>query len=284
MAKGISLHIGLNKVNPEHYLGWDGELNACEYDAEDMESLATDQGFETTLIMTKDAERNTVRNAIEKAAGGLKSGDIFLLTYSGHGGQVSDYNRDEPDNKDETWCLYDGQLIDDELFALWPKFQSGVRIFVLSDSCHSGTVVRLALDENDPATRLHRRVAEALAAEGARFRYMPRDIAARNYRAHRDFYDQLQRDIPKHDELMHEIQATVRLISGCQDNQFSLDGLANGLFTETLLRAWDHGHFKGNYADFHRAILNSMPATQSPNHFLVGLPNPDFDAQKPFQI
>jgi hypothetical protein len=284
MAKGISLHIGLNKVDPEHYLGWDGALNACEYDAEDMESLATDQGFETTIIKTNIAVRNTVIEAIENAAAELNSGDIFLLTYSGHGGQVSDYNRDEPDNKDETWCLYDGQLIDDELFALWPKFQSDVRIFVLSDSCHSGTVVRLALDENDPAARIHRRVADALAAEGARFKYMPRDIAARVARTRRNFYNELQQSIPEHGKLVNEIQATVRLISGCQDNQYSLDGLTNGLFTETLLRIWDQGHFEGNYTAFHRAILESMPATQSPNHFLVGSRNPVFDAQKPFEI
>jgi hypothetical protein len=37
MARGISLHIGLNRVDPDHYDGWDGALTACEFDAEDME-------------------------------------------------------------------------------------------------------------------------------------------------------------------------------------------------------------------------------------------------------
>ncbi|NWF57518.1 MAG: caspase family protein, partial [Syntrophaceae bacterium] len=36
MAKGFALTIGLNAVNPKHYGGWSGELNACEADAEDM--------------------------------------------------------------------------------------------------------------------------------------------------------------------------------------------------------------------------------------------------------
>jgi hypothetical protein len=31
----------------------------------------------------------------------LLPGDIFLLTYSGHGGQLPDLNNDEPDNIDE---------------------------------------------------------------------------------------------------------------------------------------------------------------------------------------
>ena len=28
--RALSLHIGLNKVDPGHYAGWDGELFACE--------------------------------------------------------------------------------------------------------------------------------------------------------------------------------------------------------------------------------------------------------------
>jgi hypothetical protein len=38
--------------------------------------------------------------------------------------------------------LYDRQLIDNELYALWARFRPGVRICVISDSCHSGTVTR----------------------------------------------------------------------------------------------------------------------------------------------
>ena len=40
MAKGISIHIGLNHVDPKHYQGWDGALNACIADANDMRALA----------------------------------------------------------------------------------------------------------------------------------------------------------------------------------------------------------------------------------------------------
>ena len=36
MAKGFSLHIGVNAVDPVHYSGWSGELAACEFDAESM--------------------------------------------------------------------------------------------------------------------------------------------------------------------------------------------------------------------------------------------------------
>ena len=39
-ARGQSLHIGVNKVDPAHYNGWEGTLAACEFDAEDMRALA----------------------------------------------------------------------------------------------------------------------------------------------------------------------------------------------------------------------------------------------------
>jgi hypothetical protein len=67
MAKGISLHIGVNEVDPNHYSGWSGPLNACEADAEDLESLATNQGFVTQILLTSQAKREAVINGIESA-------------------------------------------------------------------------------------------------------------------------------------------------------------------------------------------------------------------------
>src|SRR5215210_7917467 len=143
MATGRSIHIGLNSVDPEHYDGWDGTLAACEFDANDMQKLADSRGFESSKLLTKEATADAVVAEIEKAAEQLAEGDLLFLTYSGHGGQVEDKNgEDEPDRSDETWVLYDRQLVDDELYALWEKFKPGVRIFVLSDSCHSGSVLR----------------------------------------------------------------------------------------------------------------------------------------------
>ena len=49
MPKGISIHIGLNSVDPAHYEGWDGALAACEADAKDMYALAKKQGFQASL-------------------------------------------------------------------------------------------------------------------------------------------------------------------------------------------------------------------------------------------
>src|SRR5687768_2797665 len=124
--KAVSLHLGLNLVNPAAYGGWDGPLAACEFDARDMATLARSKGMQPTVLMTKKATRAATLAALRKASKALKPGDFFFLTYSGHGGQVPDTNRDEPDRKDETWCLFDGQLIDDELYLELSRFAAGV--------------------------------------------------------------------------------------------------------------------------------------------------------------
>jgi len=268
LAKGISVHIGLNSVDPQHYSGWSGPLNACEADAQDMQQIAENSGFETTILLTNQATRSAVKTAIESAATRLGAGDFLFVTYSGHGGQVPDYSGDEPDRQDETWCLYDGQLLDDELYVLWSKFAEDVRILVLSDSCHSGTVTR-ALRENPQLVNL------ALGTP----RFMPAEEALKTYRANRQFYDELSRSMPA--EI--NVQASGLLISGCQDDQLSYDGAFNGAFTGQLLSVWDGGAFEGDYVAFHQAIKAGL-TDQTPNLFKYGVEDESFTQEKPFQI
>jgi hypothetical protein len=83
--------------------------------------------------------------------------------------------------------------------------------------------------------------------------------------------------------IVSRFDAAVLLISGCQDNQTSMDGEHNGAFTEQLLRVWDHGKFEGSYALFHARIRARLPATQSPNLFTLGKAG-DFLLQKPFTV
>lgn len=279
MPRGISIHVGLNTVDPDHYDGWDGALNACEFDANDMRSLAETKAFESTTLLTKDATADAVKAAIESAAKKLASGDILFMTYSGHGGQVPDRNdEDEKDRSDETWVLYDRQLVDDELYALWAMFQPGVRVFVLSDSCHSGTVTR-RIDADVPNVVA---TAESAAKQSPRYRALPRDKMIATYEANADEYDKIQKALPTSEKA--EIGATVLLISGCQDDQLSLDGFSNGLFTENLLAVWDKGAWQGSYPRFHKAIVSRMPNTQTPNYTQVGAQARDFEQQDPLTV
>jgi hypothetical protein len=278
MSKGVSLHIGLNSVDPKHYGGWSGDLAACEADASDMADIAAAKKFKARTLLTKAGTRKNVTTAIESAARSLQKGDMFFLTYSGHGGQLPDINADEPDRQDETWCLYDAELVDDEIFALLGKFAKGVRILVLSDSCHSGSVIKAAFYQGTVGAR-----AATLGPQPPRYRFMPPDVALRTYRNNRKFYDPIlsNRKLAK---AQAAVKASALLISGCQDNQFSSDGVANGLFTGTLLAVWGNGRFTKGYTDFHKAILRRMPPDQTPNLFRVGASNPAFEAQAPFTL
>jgi len=278
MPNGVAITIGLNAVDPKHYQGWSGELNACEADAMDMADIAKSKKFKVKTLLTKAATRKTIIGELTKASKALKPGDIFLLSYSGHGGQLPDISSDESDTMDETWCLYNGELVDDELYAMLGKFRQGVRVLIFSDSCHSGTVVKMAYYQGTMQAR-----SSSAGSLQTRYRFMPSDVALRTYRNNRNFYDSILKD-PKLRETAGKVKASVLLISGCQDNQYSADGDFNGLFTANLLRIWNNGKFKRGYRAFHKAIVKRMPPDQTPNYFTVGEYNTQFEAQKPFTV
>ena len=279
MPQGISIHIGINEVDPNHYGGWSGKLNACEADAGDMERIATERNFESTTILTGDATADEVTSAISDAAGKLAEGDILFLTYSGHGGQVPDTNSDEvQDQLDETWVLFDRQLVDDELYDLYSQFAAGTRIFVFSDSCHSGSVNRGIFDVAVP----HVVDAALVDTPEPRTKDLPKDVAKRTYEQNKGVYDDVQKGHPAAETA--EIGASVLLISGCQDNQLSLDGDRNGLFTQQVLAVWNDGQWVGSHPSFHKAIGAKMPPTQSPNYNPVGAKDAAFEQQTPLTI
>jgi hypothetical protein len=141
--RAVSLHIGLNLVSPAGYNGWDGKLSGCEGDARTYESIAMAEGFATNHLLTPDATSKNVLDFVKQIATSLKSGDIFMFTYAGHGGQKPNNSADqEDDGMDETWCLYDRELLDDEINNALADFAPGVSIVLISDSCHSGTIQR----------------------------------------------------------------------------------------------------------------------------------------------
>lgn len=139
----ISLHLGLNRLDPAAYNGWDGALRGCVADAEAMAALAQSVGFTASkCLLDEEATGEKLKYALGAAASSLVAGDTFFLTYSGHGSQTDDLDGDESDYLDETWCLYGSQWLDDETRIALSAFQRGVRVIVFSDSCHSGSVTR----------------------------------------------------------------------------------------------------------------------------------------------
>ncbi len=252
MAKprAFSLHIGVNSVDPKHYAGWKGELNAAEYDADDMAAVAKSMGMKPKVLHTKSATRANLLAGLEAAGKQLKAGELFFLSFSGNGGQVEDVSGDEADNKDDTWCLHDAQVIDDEVIALIAGFAKGSRVLVVSDSSPSGSVARRHLPEPDPPPA------------GQRAKLMPPLVAEKVGRQNERFYDTLQKGVKS--RMGPRSGPAVIAIHGCQYNQAAIDGKESGAFTERLLHLWNQGSYEGNYARFFANLVASMPSTQTP--------------------
>ncbi|MGC1242327.1 MAG: caspase family protein [Chryseosolibacter sp.] len=312
MSKGLSLHIGLNFVNPDAYNGWDGALSGCINDANSMHAIAVSQGFQAEKLIDSQATASQVVSKISQIAGQLQAGDICLLTYSGHGGQLPDQTGQEEDGMDETWVLWDRELLDNELHCLWSRFPSGVRIFVSSDSCHSGTVVKMYFKQqqqqqqrtkqrgkviniqdlkrvSDERLTQSRRI---IASNGLRSavqptkepkpRFIPIDVSLRSFEKKMDEYRYYGYMAGSKEQ--NPVSAQLIFISGCQDNQYSYDGDQNGLFTSKLLQVWANGGFSGSHLSFYNQISALMPSYQTPNYMTLGMPVEGFINQKPYSV
>lgn len=251
VARGISLHVGLNAIDPGHY-GTEGTLAGAENDARAMERIARSLGYRSSILLTTDARAEAIRERIRQAAAELDSGDTFLFTFAGHGAQLPDAGADESDGSDETWCAYDRMLVDDEFYELWDAFRSGVAVVVVADSCHSGTSARLVM-------------ATPIAT-----RRLPQRLATLAYDAHPQVYLSL-RDISTGIERSSRASTLITL-SACLDHQVAADGPGNGLFTEKLLEVWDDGAFRGDYVALVAEVRRRMPspADQTPGYDLAG--------------
>jgi hypothetical protein len=277
MAKRRSLHIGLNKVDPDQYGGWDGALSGCINDANAMEQVAKSRGFTTQLLIDEAATTEALRDKLNDIAADLDDGDFFFLTYSGHGGQVPDENAEEPDGYDETWCLYDTELVDDSLYGALCTFKPGVRIFVMSDSCHSETVTREDLRQR----REHRR-AFVDKSPGPNSKRAPIAATEAEYAKNKQAYEEQSKWWPIKQSPGRDAPAKVVLIAGCQDNQTSMDGPFNGAFTGAFLQVWNNGDYTKAYTNLIDEIVAAVNnPDQIPQIFSYGVDVSKMLAQKP---
>ena len=233
------------------------------------------------VLLTKAATSRRVMSAIRGAAAAMSPGDSFLLTYSGHGGQVTDTNGDEAmrdygeigettDLKDETCACTTGSSLTTSYGHSGRRSRPG-----RGSSCCPTPATAAPRHAANPTGTCWPRVRSRPEAQADR--PCPASVACpagsktKCKRSRGATYARIQRDIPPREK--NTIAATVALISGCQDNQSSLDGDRNGLFTEKLLQAWDSGAFEGSLHDLRNATAQVMPATQTPNYYVVGRPN-----------
>jgi hypothetical protein len=290
MRQALSLHIGMNVVDPNHY-GSDCPLTGCINDAKAMQEIAADAGFDSLLLTDEGATSTAITNYVVDASRTLGTGDTLLITFAGHGMNVPDENNDEKvGDFDQTWCVYDRMIVDDELADLFAQFAAGVRIVVVSDSCHSATIARtLELFSQLPALRGSRgSLPRGLPLIGDRigrnrvtgYRTLPDDARALMLGRHRRLYSSIQQQTVGSERAI--LAATVLTLSACRDDEFAADGSVNGLYTSKLLEVWNGGKFGGTYRGLQTAISAQVGTEQHPQYVIMGRPNSALELEPPF--
>lgn len=292
MSKGISLHIGLNKVNVAHY-NQIRELAGAVNDARYMQHLAKNafQYGRCDLLLDESATAQKVLALLREYALQLRAGDLLLLTYSGHGSTIQDlYSPVKGDERfDQTWCLYDRQLIDDELYMAFSLFRAGVRIFVISDSCHSGTVTRELAEGDDDIGNLNAEFnaafTEMVERNGLRMKRLDKKEVDATFSKNQEQYKKVYEALAERQAKQRRpVAAAVKLLAACQDNQVALDGQEHGLFTGQLRTLLEKGKGRSmNIGELHRHLCEMVPY-QTPNLFEYGAVIPAFEQYSPFSI
>jgi len=128
-------------------------LNGSLNDVETMRELLVERyEFDpenVTVLTDTQATRQGILDALKALVARTGPDDIVYIHYSGHGSQVEDLSGDEADGADETICPRDARtpgipdITDDEIDAIISGFKTR-SVFVVMDSCHSGTVLRSA--------------------------------------------------------------------------------------------------------------------------------------------
>jgi len=260
MVSKYALCIGIND-----YPGTASDLAGCLNDANDWAGALTSVGFEVKKLLDKQATKSNILTEMSTMITQAKKGDTVVFQYSGHGTYIPDQDGDEADQTDECLCPYDlktkGVITDDQLFQLFNKKAQGVRLIMISDSCHSGTVTRFAPISSS-------RTKSGKIEHQTRVKFLPPAtfLSAREL-AKFGISRAIRKSSPpgRYGGL---------LMSGCQDVEYSYDayfqGRPNGAFTFVAVAAFKKLKPGASYKDWHAAIRKALPTSQypqSPNLF-----------------
>lgn len=225
--KRLAICLGLTRVDPAAYGGWDGDCPGADWDVNAVAGWCHAGLFDgVTALVNEFAQPAYLKPAFREAANSLVGDDLLVLFFSGHGGRRPDLDGDEIDGQDETLVLWDGQLVDDVIASYLRQVPAGVRIWFFTDSCHSGTnyrggPVRRAKPSRPGSIRLSDRSTKGLRAS-----------------------------------LLH--------FGGCADPRYSYGLNGRGVFTSTMLKVASRARKSISYRELFDRTAERMPKYQVP--------------------
>ena len=124
--------------------GGGNNLNGCINDQQAIKEKLNMffPSFDVKTYTDSEVTKKRFAAEIDSAIAALRPDDTLLISYSGHGTQLRDDNKDEPDGYDEALYLFDGPFRDDTFNVLLHKIPEGAKVIILLDSCFSGTATR----------------------------------------------------------------------------------------------------------------------------------------------
>lgn len=241
-----ALCIGIND-----YPGTGSDLQGCVNDAHDWSEVLQQRGYQTELLLDSQATLAAMQRRMKALVSEANYGDSIVVTFSGHGTWVPDSSGDERDGRDEALCPHDiaenGVLTDDDMYEIFTRRSRGVRLVFVSDSCHSGSVNRLALFGDEAVGKV-------------------RFLAPESYLSEEDL--QIARNVPARTLRTLPLRSSALLLSGCADHEYSydarIDGRFNGAFTHVALRVLADLPQTATYRDWNREVRKYLPSQRYP--------------------
>ena len=275
-AERFALTVGIND-----YAG--APLKGSENDAQAMaEVLQNKFKFQTKMLLGKSATRAGILGGIESYVPQVKSGDVFIFYFSGHGTVFPDAKSEvldeEPLNTpnnllpkgsdyrtiavDSAICPFDHKqktsgkpwnnlILDDELFEMFSKFTAkGAQVILISDSCHSGSLGRDLFGQNTKRTTKGLTVEDALGEKWASIRNpenQHRQNPAEEKRKMNNLYVALTAS--------RDDQSAIEYFDLEKNQTF-------GLFTYSLLKSMNNCRWDLSYEGLRTSILNETEELQ----------------------
>ena len=244
-------------VGINDYPGIFNDLKGCVNDAKDWSALLQGRGFAVSTVLDAQATKANVKAALQDLVNSTNAGDIAVFTYSGHGTQVADASGDESDPYDEAVYLYDGTVIDDELRVILQGIHPQATLVIISDSCFSGSVTRIAGEKAVP-------------------RFVPPTISMAGRTARRSF-------------LLPEADMPELLLSGSSDSEYSYDaefnGRPNGAMTAYAIQVIKQNP-NATYREFFTSLRTLLPSKDFPQSPQLEGPDANKDRKlfEPFAV